>query len=356
MLLAGFGPILPGFGPKLPKCGDNEVSNLLKQILAEQIFENENERAKAVKQISINNIETIQIDERLNKNQCSAIFKWKLNDQTIKIIDALNNPSKETGRALFVGLLKNDPATNFIAHLSGKNLSDADLKELDKEYVKLSLNNDTYSTLFMAVRTNINNIFEESPVNLKNNIISLSNKKIFYTVRMSEDPDLKNKYLVEVAFPSQSIETIIQMESLKLIEADGKKTLDAIETVSELSPTPALTIDQALAVESIVTPTQKSVSPTVPATLEPIDNTPFAPSFDCTKASNGAERLICSDRDLSKLDVDLSQVYLKMRDKALDKNKFKAKQIDWIKTSRNACSDKFCMENAYTQRISELNE
>lgn len=92
---------------------------------------------------------------------------------------------------------------------------------------------------------------------------------------------------------------------------------------------------------------------TAPAKVE--DTSPFSPSFDCQKASSGPERLICSDRELSKLDVELSQSYMKARDKAEDKKTLRSQQLAWMKSRRNACSDKACMAQAYKDRIAQLN-
>jgi uncharacterized protein len=85
-----------------------------------------------------------------------------------------------------------------------------------------------------------------------------------------------------------------------------------------------------------------------------VDNSPFFPSFDCAKASNGQEKLVCADRQLSKLDVDLSQAYAKARDKTADKDKLRKEQLEWIKFSLRACSDKTCLVGTYQKRISEL--
>jgi uncharacterized protein len=85
-----------------------------------------------------------------------------------------------------------------------------------------------------------------------------------------------------------------------------------------------------------------------------VDNSPFSPSFDCAKASNGQEKLVCGDRELSKLDVDLSQAYAKAREKTADKDKLKKEQLEWIKFSLRACSDKNCLVGAYQKRLSEL--
>lgn len=80
----------------------------------------------------------------------------------------------------------------------------------------------------------------------------------------------------------------------------------------------------------------------------------FSPSFDCAKASTGIEKLICRDRDLSKLDVDLSIAYAKARENSVNPNKVQSEQIYWIKSSRNACSDKSCLMTVYKQRIAEV--
>ena len=114
----------------------------------------------------------------------------------------------------------------------------------------------------------------------------------------------------------------------------------------------------AAATEPVVEPAPSA--PAVPA-LTPVpvaavaDNYPFAPSFDCTKASNGVERLICSDRELAKLDVELSQLYLKARSNAVDKDRLKSEQIAWVRTSR-ACSDKICLKKSFEQRMADLSK
>jgi len=77
------------------------------------------------------------------------------------------------------------------------------------------------------------------------------------------------------------------------------------------------------------------------------------PSFDCTKASNNLEKLICSDVELSRIDVQLNDVYLSFREKVADKAALKKDQIQWMKNARQ-CSDKDCILQSYKQRIAEL--
>jgi len=83
------------------------------------------------------------------------------------------------------------------------------------------------------------------------------------------------------------------------------------------------------------------------------DNTPFSPSFDCSKASNKVEKLICDDRELSKLDVELSKAYQATRDSSTDKDQLKKDQISWVKLSR-ACEDKSCLKSALEMRLKQL--
>jgi len=95
-------------------------------------------------------------------------------------------------------------------------------------------------------------------------------------------------------------------------------------------------------------------TPKAPGTIPTVaDNTPFAPSFDCAKASNNAEKMICGDRNLSKLDVQLSQAYSAAREKATDKAQLKSEQIAWVKTSR-ACPDTACLTKTFQDRIKQL--
>jgi uncharacterized protein YecT (DUF1311 family) len=84
--------------------------------------------------------------------------------------------------------------------------------------------------------------------------------------------------------------------------------------------------------------------------------TAFAPSFNCNNVTRGIEVLICGDRELSKIDVDLSQAYQEKMERTTNKNLLKSDQINWLKKSARACSDKDCLMAAYTSRLQELRE
>lgn len=80
----------------------------------------------------------------------------------------------------------------------------------------------------------------------------------------------------------------------------------------------------------------------------------WSPSFDCGRISSGAERLICSHRELAQADVQLAQKYREVLNRAADKDSARREQVRWLKTVRDACADMDCMLQAYSVRISEL--
>lgn len=86
----------------------------------------------------------------------------------------------------------------------------------------------------------------------------------------------------------------------------------------------------------------------------------FAPvkaaSFDCAKAASKIEKLVCGTPVVSMLDDDLRHVYLEVMNKANDEQKqsLMTEQKHWLKYTRNLCTDKSCLKQAYLSRFEEL--
>jgi TPR repeat protein len=80
------------------------------------------------------------------------------------------------------------------------------------------------------------------------------------------------------------------------------------------------------------------------------------PSFDCATARSPAERLICTDDDLARRDVELARLYRRARDHAVDERVLIAEQRDWIALRRNVCTSKECLDRAYRHRARELED
>jgi len=128
------------------------------------------------------------------------------------------------------------------------------------------------------------------------------------------------------------------------------------------SPTPSKPIAESSPVQATLPspkPNPEPLPSTMPSSLSTSiapqnNNTAFAPSFDCKKATSGQDRMVCEDRELSSLDVELNILYSKARENSSDKNILKAEQLDWFKYSRNSCSDASCLKNSYKKRIAQL--
>ena len=82
---------------------------------------------------------------------------------------------------------------------------------------------------------------------------------------------------------------------------------------------------------------------------------PVKPSFDCSKATNTVEKMICDDKALSQLDYEMGMSYKDAIDinTENDRPAIKAEQLAWIK-QRNACLTSGCVVKSYTQRLKEL--
>lgn len=83
-------------------------------------------------------------------------------------------------------------------------------------------------------------------------------------------------------------------------------------------------------------------------------NQPIAPSFNCQNASARVEKMICNSEELSKLDVQLSDVYKTALSADANKELIKQQQNNWRKNIRDACALDPCVKTAYKNRIAEL--
>lgn len=78
-----------------------------------------------------------------------------------------------------------------------------------------------------------------------------------------------------------------------------------------------------------------------------------AASFDCAKATTKAEHIICDDKEISKLDDELSVRYKAALKDLEHAETIKHEQKQWIK-ARNLCAEAVCLQDAYVRRIEKL--
>ncbi|MDR3580734.1 MAG: lysozyme inhibitor LprI family protein [Oryzomonas sp.] len=97
-------------------------------------------------------------------------------------------------------------------------------------------------------------------------------------------------------------------------------------------------------------------NPDVSNQNQPSPQANWSPSFDCAKVSNGPERLICSNKELSEADVQLAQAYKAALKNSSNKGTLKQQQAAWLKNERNASSDAESMLRVYKERIAVLSK
>jgi uncharacterized protein YecT (DUF1311 family) len=79
----------------------------------------------------------------------------------------------------------------------------------------------------------------------------------------------------------------------------------------------------------------------------------LAQAFDCKRAKLTAEHLICQDKALSSLDLELDTAYGDALDVAADPDGVVSTQRAWLKR-RNACTDSACIKSLYKARLHAL--
>lgn len=78
------------------------------------------------------------------------------------------------------------------------------------------------------------------------------------------------------------------------------------------------------------------------------------PSFDCKEPVSFKEKEVCTNNDLAKLDLYLSQLYHHGLDQSGQSSVLKNIQTEWLNNSLNVCKDQQCLAEAYASRIAQL--
>ena len=93
--------------------------------------------------------------------------------------------------------------------------------------------------------------------------------------------------------------------------------------------------------------------------VEPKSLTLANPSFECIKASNRVERLICSSRDIAILDLAMANAYRDLMAEqrtSEDRIRWKDAQNHWLRQIRDQCFDEPCLNQTYVLRIDQLKQ
>jgi len=89
-----------------------------------------------------------------------------------------------------------------------------------------------------------------------------------------------------------------------------------------------------------------------------------AAGFDCRYAKSHVEKLICTNTELSRLDSQLKDLFVKVQNETSGHDGETGALIDpigdeqrqWRETVRDRCPDAGCLRKAYTARIRQVQE
>ncbi|MFC3552392.1 lysozyme inhibitor LprI family protein [Lysobacter cavernae] len=79
-----------------------------------------------------------------------------------------------------------------------------------------------------------------------------------------------------------------------------------------------------------------------------------AAGFDCTKAVSWAERAICFEPALGRLDEQLGQRYEQALAASDSPDLLRTEQNRWLHDRRDACTSAGCLQSAYRERLRQL--
>jgi uncharacterized protein YecT (DUF1311 family) len=129
-----------------------------------------------------------------------------------------------------------------------------------------------------------------------------------------------------------------------------------VSSVDRLGAQASAWLERATAGDPQPAPAATPPSPkeSAPRVADARDPEPFAPSFNCDKATSGQEVLVCADRYLSRLDVALSVAYARALERSDDPAALRRDQLEWLKYERGACAERSCLIEAYQVRLAQL--
>ena len=77
-------------------------------------------------------------------------------------------------------------------------------------------------------------------------------------------------------------------------------------------------------------------------------------AIDCSRASSGADLLVCSNDRLAVADERMALAFRDAMRRGVDRDKLIATQRDWKVNVRDRCNDVACLMRAYEDRAAEL--
>jgi uncharacterized protein YecT (DUF1311 family) len=338
---------------KVPDCGDSSATNLAKKIVADEIAGGSNllKADQIASMVEVRNIQTVQKKDNPTAYSCKGDLAFTQPERLATAyahIDDIGEQVKSTPLApvmitVTMGLMQS------LMSEAGNPLTFATLSSDQRQQMVNSV-----ASRGLPLEYRINGVEKgEGGATFQVQVRVLGDAGAVTSLLLLDGIGQK---VAEMLANQKAPTPVVAPTPPQPTQVAQANSPDAGASPSaQSSPAAAASASSTTPAAAVVAEAKPLSQPEVTSSpSKPVDDSPFAPSFDCQKVGSGAERLVCSDRDLSRLDVAVAQAYAKARDAAPDKAKLRAEQLDWMKTRRNGCADKGCMQDAYSKRLAEL--
>jgi uncharacterized protein YecT (DUF1311 family) len=148
------------------------------------------------------------------------------------------------------------------------------------------------------------------------------------------------------------VEKSVAIDQSKKIDNNASTTSASQSAIGDIKNNPTISAPQSSSLAQETMP--KSEGKEAAKSENEINAKSTGPSFNCKGRLLKVEEVVCSDEELSRLDVELNNLYQSELQQAKDKRQIKSEQLDWIVHSMRMCTERDCLINAYQTRIDAL--
>jgi len=175
----------------------------------------------------------------------------------------------------------------------------------------------------------------------------------FSFMRLIDSTDQNTLENLRASYENQKLQSSLQKTPPLPVQPNNSPTTSVVNN-DKAPVTPEQQITNNTTHENLANPTTgKSAENTELKT----DVKRFKPSFDCNIAHSSVEKMICNNKELSLLDVNLNTAYrnfVTSTKGSYDASTIRNEQLEWLRNDRNKCTTEECLVSSYQNRIHEI--
>ncbi|MFC7514079.1 lysozyme inhibitor LprI family protein [Herbaspirillum sp. GCM10030257] len=373
---------LVGCGKDIPSCGDAEVTNLVSQIMAENVWKDSGTLQEDFKKRVSFAVEQPVIgshDEKAPRYTCKAVATYKVSDAVLgSLLRADEDKTYQVAlwkdwRRLIGVFSADDVGTMMMEWVEAADKGASNKMALQEELshilgIDKSSEDRMFAAAVMAYPAQKANMEIKRNADLITEVLKSMDEKskkvaieVKYTISRI---DVKGERQFQVEAGTEHNHLLEGIQNLQVLESAAQQVKEraaakpaAVQALSAPTQpaTPAVqTAEQGKPESAVPVPQAASESKSQPAAESDAKKAVIEASFDCAKASAKIEKLICSTSEAANADKRLAVAYAAAKGKVTDQQKLKTEQMEWMKQQRNSCNEAACLVKVTEDRIQTL--